>query len=62
VTCLGRKAASSFGWRRKNEDLTTLYNDMLTLLDSTDVASLFLDEKLRIRRFTPAAARLFQSI
>jgi two-component system CheB/CheR fusion protein len=48
--------------QRKNEDLTTLNNDMLNLLNATDVASLFLDEKLRIRRFTPSAAELFKFI
>jgi two-component system CheB/CheR fusion protein len=48
--------------QRKNEDLTTLNDDMLNLLNATDVASLFLDEKLRIRRFTPSAAELFKFI
>jgi two-component system, chemotaxis family, CheB/CheR fusion protein len=48
--------------QRKNEDLTTLNNDMQNLLNATGVATVFLDEKLRIRRFTPAATRLFKFI
>ena len=48
--------------QKKNEDLTILNNDMLNLLNATGVATLFLDEKLRIRRFTPAATRLFKFI
>jgi len=35
---------------------------MLNLLNATGVATVFLDEKLRIRRFTPAAALLFKFI
>ena len=48
--------------QKKNEDLTALNNDMLNLLNATGVATLFLDEKLRIRRFTPAATQLFKFI
>ncbi len=48
--------------QRKNEDLTTLNNDMLNLLHATGVSTVFLDEKLRIRRFTPAATQLFKFI
>ena len=48
--------------QKKNDDLTVLNNDMLNLLNATGVATLFLDEKLRIRRFTPAATRLFKFI
>jgi len=48
--------------QRKNEDLTTLNNDMLNLLNATGVSTVFLDEKLRIRRFTPAATQLFKFI
>ena len=48
--------------QRKNEDLTTINNDMLNLLNATGVATLFLDEKLRIRRFTPSATKLLKFI
>lgn len=47
---------------KKNEDLNTLNNDMKNLLNATGVATVFLDEQLRIRRFTPAAAQLFNFI
>lgn len=59
-----------------NEELTTLNNqlqdkvveleqannDILNLLNSTEVATLFLDQELCIRRFTPAATHLFHLI
>jgi two-component system CheB/CheR fusion protein len=48
--------------QKKNEDLIVLNNDMSNLLNATGVATLFLDEKLRIRRFTPSATRLFKFI
>ena len=48
--------------QRKNEDLTTINNDMLNLLNATGVATVFLDEKLRIRRFTPSATKLLKFI
>ena len=40
----------------------TLANDLENILNSADVATLFLDEKLRIRFFTPAAKPLFSVI
>jgi len=46
----------------KIEALTTESDDMRNLLNSTGVATVFLDEKLRIRRFTPAATGLFKFI
>jgi two-component system CheB/CheR fusion protein len=48
--------------QKKNDDLTVLNNDMSNLLNATGVATLFLDEKLRIRRFTPSATRVFKFI
>jgi two-component system CheB/CheR fusion protein len=43
----------------KNELLTRLNSDMQNLLDSTQIATVFLDGQLRIRYFTPALTQLF---
>lgn len=43
----------------KNELLTRLNADMQNLLDSTEIATVFLDRELRIRHFTPALTQLF---
>jgi two-component system, chemotaxis family, CheB/CheR fusion protein len=45
--------------RRKIDELTALTNDMDHLLRCTDVGTIFLDQELRVRRFTPAVARAF---
>ncbi len=37
-------------------------NDLSNLLTSTDIATLFLDRELRIRRYTPATTRLMNLI
>ncbi|WP_306590482.1 chemotaxis protein CheB [Geothrix sp. 21YS21S-4] len=46
----------------KVDELSTTNNDMQNLLDATDVATLFLDEQLNVRRFTTGATRLFKLI
>lgn len=43
----------------KNKELTQLNDDISNLLDSTDIGTLFLDEQLKIRKFTPALNQLF---
>jgi len=43
----------------KINELAASNNDLDNLLTSTNIATLFLDTQLRIRRFTPAATRLF---
>ncbi len=43
-------------------ELEASNNDLDNLLSSTNIATLFLDTQLRIRRFTPAATRLFSLI
>ena len=43
-------------------ELEATNNDLDNLLTSTNIATLFLDTHLRIRRFTPAATRLFSLI
>jgi two-component system CheB/CheR fusion protein len=44
------------------EELTVVSDDIYNLLNSTDIATIFLDETLHIRRFTPAATRIFKFI
>ena len=46
----------------KITELEAANNDLDNLLTSTNIATLFLDTHLRIRRFTPAATRLFSLI
>ena len=52
----------NFEYQRKIEELTQLTHDMDNLLDSTDIHTIFLDENLRIRRFTPKMASVFHII
>ena len=46
----------------KVEDLTGLKNDMSNLLNSTQIATIFLDSAMRVRRFTSHAVDLFKLI
>ncbi|HET6202904.1 MAG TPA: chemotaxis protein CheB [Planctomycetota bacterium] len=43
----------------KVEQLERVNNDLANLLSSTDIPTVFLDAGFRLRRFTPAATRLF---
>ena len=43
----------------KNEMLSTLNSDLQNLLDSTQIATIFLDEALRIKNFTPGMTGIF---
>jgi len=46
----------------KLDDLSRSNNDLKNLLNSTDIATLFLDESLNVRRFTPQTAKLIKLI
>jgi two-component system CheB/CheR fusion protein len=47
-------------YQRKIDELTELTNDMDNLLSSTDVGAIFLDDELRIRKFTPQIGEQFK--
>lgn len=46
----------------KVEDLTWVRNDMANLLNSTDIATVFLDNEMKLRRFTNRAINIFRMI
>ena len=46
----------------KVDQLSQASNDMKNLLDSTDIATLFLDKNLKVRRFTPQATKIIKLI
>lgn len=46
----------------KVEQLDQAHNDMINLLNSSDIATLFLDTELRIQQFTPATCKLLKLI
>ena len=46
----------------KVEDFSRVNNDMRNLLNSTDIATLFLDKELNIRRYTNQATKIFKLI
>lgn len=48
--------------QKKLEELSEANNDLTNLLNSTDIGTLFLDNNLRIKRFTPTTAKLISLI
>jgi two-component system CheB/CheR fusion protein len=46
----------------KVDDYSRVNNDMKNLLNSTDIATLFLDKEMHIRRFTDQATKIFKLI
>ena len=46
----------------KVDELSQASNDMKNLLDSTDIATLFLDKELNVRRFTQQATKIIKLI
>jgi len=48
--------------QNKIDELSQANNDMMNLLSSTEVGTIFLDNALRIKRFTPAATKVIHLI
>jgi two-component system CheB/CheR fusion protein len=48
--------------QEKVEELESSNNDIVNLLSSTNIATVFLDKELKVRRYTPASTRLFSLI
>jgi two-component system CheB/CheR fusion protein len=48
--------------QQKIDELSKAYDDLNNLLGASEVATLFLDHDLKIRRFTPAARKIFRLI
>ncbi|APZ46687.1 hypothetical protein BW723_10490 [Polaribacter reichenbachii] len=49
-------------YQEKIEEIATINSDLENLITSTDIGTIFLDEKLNIRRFTPAVKKFFNII
>ena len=49
-------------YQSKNEELSTANDDMKNLLNSIPVATIYLDNNLKVQRFTPAATNVFNFI
>jgi two-component system CheB/CheR fusion protein len=48
--------------QKKLEELSQANNDLTNLLDSTEIGTVFLDNELRLKRFTPAVGKLVNLI
>ena len=48
--------------QEKVDELESTNNDVINLLSSTTIATVFLDKDLKVRRYTPAITRLFSLI
>lgn len=48
--------------RIRNEELAQVNSDLINLIDSTDIGTVFLDRELCIRRYTPPVAQVFNFV
>ena len=48
--------------RLRNEELAQVNSDLINLIDSTDIGTVFLDRELCIRRYTPPVAQVFNFV
>lgn len=48
--------------RIRNEELAQVNSDLINLIDSTDIGTVFLDRELQVRRFTPQVAQVFNLV
>src|SRR6185312_15181082 len=48
--------------QRKIAELVELTNDMDNLLSSTEIGTIFLDQELRVRKFTPQVGQTFNLV
>ena len=48
--------------KNKIQDLDQANNDLKNLFESTQIATIFLDTELKIKRFTPASQMLFRLV
>ncbi len=48
--------------REKSDQLTEVNNDMTNLLNSSQIATVFVDNDLQVKRFTPAATAVFHLV
>ena len=48
--------------RIRNEELAQVNSDLVNLIDSTDIGTVFLDRELKIRRYTPPVAQVFNFV
>ncbi len=49
-------------YQNKIEELSVINDDMMNLLNSSNIATIFLDNALQIKRYTPDATRIFNLI